>query len=99
MLLYLLIHSAIVYTPKYIQESTIMMTRVFKSGNSQAVRIPKEFQLDVAEIEIIQRGEELILRKKQNNLSDVLDLFATLPDDFMQEGRTDPAPQERYFEQ
>jgi len=75
-----------------------MMTRVFKSGNSQAVRIPKEFQLNVAEIEIFQRGEELILRKKQDNLSDVMDLFATLPDDFMQDGRIDPPPQDRDFD-
>ncbi|PHS23933.1 MAG: hypothetical protein COA83_08930 [Methylophaga sp.] len=34
-------------------------TRVFKSGNSQAVRIPREFQLDVAEVEIFRRGDEL----------------------------------------
>lgn len=29
---------------------------VFKSGNSQAVRLPKEFQFDVAEVEILRRG-------------------------------------------
>lgn len=28
-----------------------LTTRVFKSGNSQAVRIPKEFQFEVEEVE------------------------------------------------
>ncbi len=76
----------------------MVTTRVFKSGNSQAVRIPKEFQFDVTELEIFQRGEEVILRKKQDNLSDVMDIFATLPDDFMQDGRIDTPPQERDFD-
>jgi len=76
----------------------MITTRVFKSGNSQAVRIPKEFQFDVDELEIFQRGEEVILRKKQDNLSDVMDLFAAFSDDFMEGGRDDPPPQERDFD-
>jgi antitoxin VapB len=76
----------------------MMTTRVFKSGNSQAVRIPKEFQFDVTELEIFQRGEEIILRKKQDNLSDVMDIFASFPEDFMEEGRDDSPPQERNFD-
>jgi len=74
------------------------MTRVFKSGNSQAVRIPQEFQLDVSEIEIFRRGNELVLRKKQESLADVLDIFAAMPDDFMEDGRNDSPPQERNFD-
>ncbi|MGV6816722.1 MAG: antitoxin [Thiotrichales bacterium] len=73
-------------------------TRVFKSGNSQAVRIPQEFQFDVNEVEIFRRGDEIILRKRPDNLLDVLDLFESLPDDFMQEGRNDPPPQQRDFD-
>jgi antitoxin VapB len=73
-------------------------TRVFKSGNSQAVRIPKEFQFDVDELEIFQRGKEIILRKKQDNLSDVMDIFAAFSDDFMEDGRNDTPPQERDFD-
>lgn len=38
--------------------------RVFRSGNSQAVRLPKEFQLDVKEVEIFKRGDEIILRPR-----------------------------------
>jgi len=73
-------------------------TRVFQSGNSQAVRIPRELQLDVSEVEIFRRGDELVLRKKREDLSDVLDILATMPDDFMEEGRSDPPPQERDFD-
>ena len=36
--------------------------KVFKSGNSQAVRLPKEFQLDVKEVGIFRQGGDLILR-------------------------------------
>ncbi len=35
--------------------------RVFKSGNSQAVRLPKQFRFDVKEVEIFRRGDEIIL--------------------------------------
>jgi antitoxin VapB len=73
-------------------------TRVFQNGNSQAVRIPKEFQLDSTEVEIFRRGDELVLRPKKSNLLDVLDIFAALPDDFMAEGRNDPPPQKRDFD-
>ena len=69
------------------------ITRVFQSGNSQAVRIPKEFQIDATEVEIFRRGDELVLRKKPDNLLDVLDILAAMPDDFMTEGRDDPPPQ------
>ncbi len=72
-------------------------TRVFRSGNSQAVRIPKEFQFEVEELEILQRGDEVILRKKPDNLSDVITIFESFSDDFMQDGRDDPSPQERDF--
>lgn len=75
----------------------MVFTRVFQSGNSQAVRIPREMQLDTTEVEIFRRGDELVLRKKQDNLADVLDIFASLPDDFMQQGRNDLPPQERNF--
>ena len=70
------------------------MTRVFRSGNSQAVRLPKEFQFDVDEVEIFRRGEEIVLRKKPRNLTAAFELLASLPDDFMKGGRRDAPPQE-----
>ncbi len=74
------------------------ITRVFKSGNSQAVRIPKEFQLDVDEVEIFSRDGELIIRPKQDSLADVFDIITSFSDDFMKDGREDLPPQERDFD-
>lgn len=36
--------------------------KIFRSGNSQAVRIPKEFQLEGSEVEIVKKGSSLVLR-------------------------------------
>lgn len=70
-------------------------TRVFKSGNSQAVRLPKEYQFDVDEVEIFRRGDEVVLRKKALNLAAAFELLAGLPEDFMRGGRDDSAAQSR----
>lgn len=74
-----------------------MRTRVFQSGNSQAVRIPKELQfeqLDV-EYEIERQGDRLVISPVGAPLTDVLDLFAAFSDDFMAEGRPSQGAQER----
>jgi antitoxin VapB len=41
--------------------------RVFKSGNSQAVRLPKEFRVTSKELEISRRGDEIVLREKKKS--------------------------------
>ena len=69
--------------------------RVFRSGNSQAVRIPREFQFDTDEVEIERRGDEIILRPPVRNLRGAFDALAALPDDFFAEGREDSLPQSR----
>lgn len=70
-------------------------TKVFKSGNSQAVRLPKDFQIDQEEVEILKRGDELIIRRIPINLKKAYDILTHLPDDFMLDGREDTPPQER----
>ena len=70
----------------------IKTAAVFKSGNSQAVRLPKDFQFDVREVEILRRGDEVVLRRIPTNLSAAFDLLAGLPDDFMADGRNDTPP-------
>jgi antitoxin VapB len=69
--------------------------RVFRSGNSQAVRLPKEFRLSGREVEIFRRGDEVVLREKSKGLSRAFELLASLPEDFMAEGRRDAPPQRR----
>lgn len=69
--------------------------KVFQSGNSQAVRLPKEFRFKAKEVEIFQRGDELVLREKSYTPADAFAILSSLPDDFMAEGRNDTPPQER----
>ena len=74
-----------------------MRTRVFQSGNSQAVRIPKELQfeqLDV-EYEIEREGDRITITPVGPPLTNALELFAAFSDDFMIEGRPEQGTQER----
>ena len=70
-----------------------MIAKVFKSGNSQAVRIPKEMRLDAPEVEITRDGEKLVLSPVTKcygmRLVEILEELSDLelPDD--------PPPQER----
>jgi len=69
--------------------------RVFRSGNSQAVRLPKQFRLKSEEVEIFRRGDEIVLREKDGNLVRAFELLAGLPDDFELAGRERDRPQKR----
>ena len=72
-------------------------TKIFKSGNSQAVRLPKDFQLETDEVEIFKRDNEIVIREIPKNLKQAFELLTNLPDDFMSEGRKDTPPQKREF--
>lgn len=69
--------------------------RVFRSGNSQAVRLPKEFRFKGKEVEIFRRGEEVVLREKEKSLARAFHIIASLPDDLELPDRKDDLPQER----
>jgi antitoxin VapB len=73
----------------------VATARVFRSGNSQAVRLPKEYRLKGTEVEIFRRGEEIVLREKAEGLVRAFEILTGLPDDFLPEGRGDTPPQER----
>ena len=76
----------------------MLTTRVFKSGNSLAVRLPKELMFSDSEpVEIIQRGNDVIIRRRQMSLKDAFNLLTDMPDDFMTDDREDLPPQERDF--
>lgn len=47
--------------------------RVFKSGNSQAVRLPKEFHLDVKEVTIFRQDDDLVLRPVRKTWKEYMD--------------------------
>ena len=69
--------------------------RIFISGNSQAVRLPKEFRFDVSEVEIFRRGDEVVLKAPQPNALEVFNLLRQLPADYFTDPRQDEPPQER----
>ena len=69
--------------------------KIDRGGTAQRVRLPDGFQFDVDEVEILRRGEEVILRKKPENLREAFDLLASMPDDYFAEGRQDPLPEAR----
>ena len=66
--------------------------KVFKSGNSQAVRLPKEFQFEIDEVEIFRRDGDIVLRAPQSSLRPVVDILRALPDDFPDTIEDLPAP-------
>ncbi len=72
------------------------MAKVFKSGNSQAVRLPKEFRFRSKEVEIFRRGDDVILREKSKGMARAFELLANLPIDVdaIEEMHDEP-PQER----
>ena len=69
--------------------------KVFKSGNSQAVRIPKEFHLEGKEVEIRRQGASLILRPKRRSWAALIESLNKFTADFMEQGRNQPRAQNR----
>lgn len=78
-----------------------MLTRVFKSGNSMAVRIPKElaFADNIQDVEIERIGNTLVVRPAgEQTLADVMDICAMFTPDFMADGRDESPEVERDWE-
>ena len=74
-----------------------MRTRIFKSGNSQAVRIPKELQFERLDVdyEIERQGDQLVIRPIGEPLTNAMELFAAFSNDFMADGRPEQGDQIR----
>lgn len=69
--------------------------KIFKSGNSQAVRIPKEFHLEGKEVEIRKQGGALVLRPTKKSWTALIESLKKFTDDFMEQGRNQPPAQNR----
>ena len=72
-------------------------TRLFKNGNSQAVRIPSELAYASWDIELVieRQGDELRIRPAQRRMGDVLGKLAKFSPGFTVEGRGTQAESER----
>jgi len=70
--------------------------RVFRSGNSQAVRLPKEFRFKSTEVEIFRRGKDVVLREKSSSdMRRALELIAGLPEDVLLAAAEDDGPPQK----
>ena len=70
-------------------------TKVFKSGNSQAVRIPRQLRFRSKAVEILRRGDEVVLCERPRNLVPAFKLLAGLSADYFSGGRKQPRPRKR----
>ena len=76
-------------------EDEMQTSRVFISGNSQAVRLPKEFQVRDKELYIQKIGKAIILIPKDDPWDSFEKSFGQFSNDFFSDGRNQPEMQER----
>ena len=62
------------------------ITKVFKSGNSQAVRLPRDFRLDSDEVLIRKEGKNIVISPLPASWKGFMDDTSPLSDDFSTEG-------------
>ena len=72
-------------------------TKIFRNGNSQAVRIPAELAYDRPEmdVEIERIGDEIRIRPARRSLAEVMTKFAQFSPEFMEQGRGDNRESDR----
>ena len=63
----------------------MLITKVFKSGNSPAVRIPKEVSTDKKEFYISRIGEGYIIYPADDPWLPLRETMGTFPQNFMEE--------------
>jgi antitoxin VapB len=69
--------------------------KLFWSGRSQAVRLPKEFRFEGDEVRIRREGQAVVLEPIAEDWAWLDALAGSFGEDFMADGRDQPEPQER----
>ncbi len=69
--------------------------KVFWSGRSQAVRLPRAFRVDGREVRIRRRGRAIVLEPVPDSWGWLDTLAGEVDDDFMSAVREQPEPTER----
>jgi antitoxin VapB len=83
------------YILTYVHRAIMKTAKVFKSGNSQAVRIPKEFHIEDDEVEIRRKGRAIVLEPRKRSWTSLFESLDKFTEDFMAEGRNQPPLQRR----
>ena len=52
--------------------------KVFQSGNSQAIRLPKEFRFDTNEVVISKVGDGIMVMPRTHSKSDLMQLLTAI---------------------
>ncbi len=71
------------------------IAKVFRSGNSQTVRLPKQYRFNAKELEIFRCGDEIVPREKTGAMTRAFELLASLPEDLQLRQRQKDLPQKR----
>ena len=77
------------------EDNPMLSSKVFTSGNSQAIRLPKEYQVDDKEMYIQKIGRTIILFPKKNPWESFERSLTEFSDDFLENGRQQPETQKR----
>lgn len=77
--------------PPYAHSPAI--ARVFQSGNSQAVRLPKQFRLHSKQVQVFRRGNDIVLRERAAKLSELLADLPPLAGDALPDEIPDGPPE------
>lgn len=74
--------------------------KLFKSGRSQAVRLPKEFRFDGQEVYIKRVGDAVVLLPREDSWRTLYDSLGAFSEEFMQkrDQPTDQQEREPLFE-
>jgi antitoxin VapB len=72
----------------------IRTAKLFKNGNSQAVRLPKDFRFEGDEVLVMRHGDDIILRTKAHHWDSFFRDKTPVPDSYM-ENIEDLPPQKR----
>ncbi|MBF0264821.1 MAG: antitoxin [Gammaproteobacteria bacterium] len=70
------------------------IAKIFKNGQSQAVRLPKEYRFKGKEVYIQKLGDNLVLSEKKTSWDDFFNQPSVFSDDFLSD-RDNETPQER----
>lgn len=73
----------------------MLTSKVFTSGNSQAIRLPKEYQVKDKELFIQKIGRTIILFPKKDPWESFEKSLSEFSDDFMSNSREQPEMQKR----
>lgn len=73
----------------------VNIAKIFWSGRSQAVRLPKDFRFDAEEVQIRRRGSAVILEPMAEDWAWLDAIAGKLDEDFVDAAGEQPAEQKR----